>query len=91
MQLIPLTRRHRAVPLALALLAAGVFLLFITRVGLFGPEDAPLRSCVFSDLYLDDDEVPLPLTKESVAYRELLGTLDELKQAVTFIANTVAY
>ncbi len=35
--------------------------------------------------------VPLPLSKESAEYQELLDTLDELKKAVTFIANTVAY
>ncbi len=35
--------------------------------------------------------VPLPLSKERAEYQELLDTLNELKQAVTFIANTVAY
>ncbi len=35
--------------------------------------------------------VPLPLTKERAEYQELVATLDELKQAATFIANTVAY
>ena len=35
--------------------------------------------------------VPLPLTKESAEYQELLDTLNELKQAVTFIADTVSY
>ncbi len=35
--------------------------------------------------------VPLPITKESAEYQELLDTLEDLTKAVTFIANTVSY
>ena len=47
-----LTRRHRAVTLSLAALAAGVYVLFLARVYLLGPSSKP-RTCLASDLFKD--------------------------------------
>ncbi len=48
-----LTRRHRAVTLSLAALAAGVFVIFLARVYLLGPSKPPLRTCTASELFSD--------------------------------------
>ena len=48
---LQLGRRHRAVTLSLALIAAGLFLLFVTRVFLSGFPKPPLRTCTPSELY----------------------------------------
>lgn len=46
-----LGRRHRAVALGLAALAAGVFVIFLTRVYLLSPPKIPLRTCTASNLF----------------------------------------
>ena len=46
-----LTRRHRAFALALAVVAAGIFFIFITRVFLSETAEEKPRTCEFSDLY----------------------------------------
>ena len=47
-----LTRRHRAFTLALAAMAGGIFLVFITRGSLLGPPES-LRKCEASSQYKD--------------------------------------
>ena len=47
------TRRHRMFTLALALIAGGVFFVFVARVSLQGAPEEPLRTCGFSNIYKD--------------------------------------
>lgn len=46
-----LTRRHRAVTISLAAIAAGVFLVFVTRVSLVDAPPGEPRTCGASELY----------------------------------------
>ena len=47
-----LNRRHRAFTLALAALAAGIFMIFITQVFLSDSPEVKPRTCAFSELYV---------------------------------------
>lgn len=46
-----ISRRHRFTVLALATIAAGFFIIFITRVFLLGAPKEPLRECVASEIF----------------------------------------
>lgn len=77
---LPIDRRRRATVLGLASLAGVVFVLFITRVFLLGPPQAPLRTCGLSEIYFDTSQNPprpLSFTRAQQKYHFVMETLIE--------------
>lgn len=71
------TRRHRMFTLALAVIAAGTFFIFITGVLPLGEPEQPLRTCGLSEMYQDAHDEILPFDETRRMYHYVMEQLIE--------------